>query len=127
MMMGLVLFVRNVNIPIEGSGSFQEPRGCVLQSLIDEVVGKRLTETQVVDNVGDIGHMSGEVVTTRLGLNVKVTRCTVNEKEAGELTSGMLLLCPGGLVLMTGSGESTGVLFMFCCLNCSIGGNCLFV
>mmetsp|Transcript_30308 Transcript_30308/g.45202 ORF Transcript_30308/g.45202 Transcript_30308/m.45202 type:complete len:291 (+) Transcript_30308:329-1201(+) len=121
MMMGLVLFVCNVNISIEGSGSFQESSGCILQSLLDEVVGKRLTETQVIDNVGDVGHVSGKVVTTRLSLDVKVARCTIDKEKTGNLTSRVLFLCPGGLVLMTGGRESSGVVLMFFCLNCSIG------
>ena len=74
-----MLFVRHINIPIKGSSSFQESSGCVLQSPFDEVVGERFTKTQVVDNVGDVGHVSGKVVTTRLGLDVKIARCTINE------------------------------------------------
>ncbi len=84
-----MLLVRNVNIPIEWSGSFQESSGCVLQSLLDEVVGKGLTETQVVDNVGDVGHVGGKVVSFRLGLDVKVAWGTIHEEEAGNLTPGM--------------------------------------
>lgn len=96
-----------------------------MQSLLDEVVGKRLTETQVIDNVGDVGHVSGKVVTTRLSLDVKVARCTIDKEKAGNLTSRMLFLCPGGLVLMTGGRESSGVVLMFFCLNCSIGCDCV--
>ena len=84
-----MLLVRNVNIPIEGSGSVQESSGCVLQSLLDEVVGKGLTETQVVDNVGDVGHVGGKVVSFGLGLDVKVAWRTIDEEEAGNLTPGM--------------------------------------
>ncbi len=84
-----MFFVRNVNIPIEWSGSFQESSGCVLQSLLDEVVGERFTETQVVDDMRDIGHVGGKVVAFGLGLDVEVTRCTVDKEEAGNLTPGM--------------------------------------
>ena len=84
-----MFFVRNINIPIKWPGSLQESSGCVLQSFLDEVVGERFTETQMVDDVGDVGHVGGKVVAFGLGLDVEIARCTVDEEKTGNLTSGM--------------------------------------
>lgn len=62
-------------------------------------------------------------MTTRLGLDVEVSRCAVDEEEAGNLASRMILFIPGVDVLMTGGGESAGVFFMFFGADRSIGSN----
>ena len=70
---------RYVDVPIERSRRLQETSWGILQSLLNEIFGKGLTETQVINDMRNICHVRGEVVITRLSLNVKVAGCTVDQ------------------------------------------------
>ena len=77
MVMSLMYIPRYVDVPIKRSRRLQETSWGILQSLLNEIFGKGLTETQVINDMRNICHVRGEVVITRLGLNVKVAGCTV--------------------------------------------------
>lgn len=95
MMMRLVFIMSHVDIPVKRSGTFQEAFWGVLQPVLHELFGKRFTEAQVVDDVGYVGHVCGEVVSFGLGLDVEVARSTVDLKEAGEHAAWMVFVVPG--------------------------------
>ena len=94
MMMRLVLIVRHIDIPIKGSCRFQKSRGSIDQPLLDEIFREGFTKAQVINDVGNIGHVRGQVVTARLGLDVKVSGSAVHEEKAGDHAPRVIFVGP---------------------------------
>mmetsp|Transcript_17889 Transcript_17889/g.38667 ORF Transcript_17889/g.38667 Transcript_17889/m.38667 type:complete len:302 (+) Transcript_17889:638-1543(+) len=112
MMMRLMLITSHVHIPIKRSRRLQKPRRRILKPLLDKIFRERLTKAQVINNVGDIGHVRGQVVTFGLGLNVKVSGSAIDEEEAGELAAGVFFVGPGVGDFVAAGGEGVGVGFV---------------
>mmetsp|Transcript_11859 Transcript_11859/g.29054 ORF Transcript_11859/g.29054 Transcript_11859/m.29054 type:complete len:244 (-) Transcript_11859:652-1383(-) len=123
MMMRLVHAVSHIHVPIERLGGLQETLGRVRENFFHEPLGHGLAEAQVVDDVGNVRHVRGEVVIFRLGLDVKVSGGAIDEEEAGELASGVVPVLPRVLNFVTAGGEAFGELLVFFGLDGPVFGN----
>jgi uncharacterized protein YcfJ len=60
-----------------------------------------------------------------LSLDVKVSRGSIDLKEARDHAAGMVVVIPGVFDFVTGGGEGTGEIFVFLGLDGSFVGNCI--
>ena len=93
--MSLMFIMRHVDISIKWSCTLQKSGRCVFQPILYKLFGERRPKTQVVDNMRYVGHMSSQVVSFGLCLDVEVTWSSVHLEEASDHASGVILILPG--------------------------------
>lgn len=62
----------------------------------------------MMNDVGHIGHVGGQIVRLRLRLDMKIAGCAIDVEEAGDLAARMVFVVPGVFDFVSAGRESTG-------------------